>query len=188
MRDRNALVSLLLILALVAVVGGCKKSPPDTEPTPPPDTQAREERATPPPKPPSREVEDDAWTKPIKEPRPSAQDLNAENKLQTVYFAFDSSDLTPSTQSTLKQNAQVLKAYPEYDLVIQGHCDERGTIEYNLALGERRASSVRDYLASLGIRRNRIRVVSYGEERPVAMEHNESAWSRNRRAEFLLEE
>jgi peptidoglycan-associated lipoprotein len=125
---------------------------------------------------------------PPKEEKLTAHDINTRGLLKTVYFAFDSSELTPDAQATLRTNAQWLKANPGYKVLIQGHCDERGTIEYNLALGERRGSAVRDYLANLGIARADMRVVSYGEERPATPGHDESAWSRNRRAEILAED
>jgi len=188
MRNRDVVLSLLLILSLIAVTGACKKKAVDTTRSEPVEDVA----ITPPPPPPTKEVEEDY---------PSQQDgfgeqdqqptdihqLNEAGFLQTVYFAFDSFDLTPSTQATLRDNAERMKAHPTYNILILGHCDERGTIEYNLALGERRANSVRDYLVSLGVERSRVRVVTYGEERPAAPGHDEAAWSQNRRAEFLFE-
>lgn len=185
MRDRRALLPLFLVLALVAFSGACKKKQPQTEPTPPP---AEEPERTPPPPPPPPKKEVKETFEPPKEERLTAIDINNRRILQTVYFAFDSAELTPTAQQTLRSNAQWLKSNPGYKIVIQGHCDERGTIEYNLALGERRANAVRDYMTSLGTSRNSMRVVSYGEERPAAPGHDESAWSQNRRAEFLAED
>jgi peptidoglycan-associated lipoprotein len=185
---RSNVVSLVLILALVAAAGGCKKKAVETAPEP----AAEDARPTPAPPPPQKEVKDDFPSQEpfgTKDQEPTdIHELNRLGVLRTVYFAFDSSELSPSAQSTLRDNAQWLKAHPNYRFVIQGHCDERGTIEYNLALGDRRGSAARDYLVSLGIERSRARVVTFGEERPAIQGHDESAWSQNRRAEFLLEE
>jgi peptidoglycan-associated lipoprotein len=99
-----------------------------------------------------------------------------------VFFDFDKYDLTPQAQSQLDQQAAWLKQYPQYTFVVEGHADERGTREYNLALGERRANSVKNYLVALGIDPNRIQVISYGKERPEVLGSNEAAWAQNRRA------
>lgn len=104
---------------------------------------------------------------------------------KTIYFAFDSSELSSEAQGNLGSLAENMKAGPT-TLRIEGHCDERGTTEYNLALGERRAQSVKNYLVALGIEDHRIETVSYGEEKPAMEGHDESAWSQNRRAEFIL--
>jgi peptidoglycan-associated lipoprotein len=98
-----------------------------------------------------------------------------------VFFGYDRYDLTPEAQATLQKQAAWLKAYPQATVVVEGHCDERGTREYNLALGERRASSVANYLVALGIDANRIQTISYGKERPAVDGHDETAWSQNRR-------
>ena len=108
-------------------------------------------------------------------------------QLKTVFFEFDKSDLSDLTRRVLQDNARILKLNPGLDVVIEGHCDDRGTIEYNLALGQRRAASVRDYLVSLGVDTGRLRTVSFGEEKPVTPGSNESSWSRNRRGEFTVE-
>lgn len=110
--------------------------------------------------------------------------------LQTVYFDYDSSALRPDALSILSRNAEKIKEgfakYPTATIIIQiaGHCDERGTQEYNLALGERRALAVREHLIKLGVPADRLITISYGEEMPVAVGSNEAAWSQNRRAEF----
>lgn len=106
--------------------------------------------------------------------------------LQTVYFGFDSSTLDSSSQATLKANAEFLKANATVDVQIEGHADERGGIQYNLALGERRAKAVREYLVALGVAAKRVAVVSYGKEKPVAFGHDEAAWAKNRRANFVV--
>jgi peptidoglycan-associated lipoprotein len=106
--------------------------------------------------------------------------------LQTVYFAFDSSALDSSAQNTMKANAEFLKSNDKVDIQVEGHCDERGGRQYNLALGERRAKAVRDYLVAMGVASKRISVISYGSERPVSEGHDESAWSKNRRGNFVV--
>lgn len=103
-----------------------------------------------------------------------------------VYFSSDSSDLTPEAQQTLAQQARWLQQYPQHQVMVEGHADERGTREYNLALGARRAQSVRNFLASQGVSHARMRTISYGKERPVAICDDISCWSQNRRAQTTL--
>ncbi|MCH1516706.1 MAG: peptidoglycan-associated lipoprotein Pal [Alphaproteobacteria bacterium] len=116
--------------------------------------------------------------------------LTAENQLasvgDTVLFDFDSSSLTDSAQATLNRQAAFMQASPTLRVIIGGHADERGTREYNLALGERRAAATRDYLVAKGVNAARIRIISYGKERPIAVGSNEAAWSKNRRAVTAL--
>ena len=104
----------------------------------------------------------------------------------TVYFGYDSSALSGNAQGTLLRQAGFLNANPSLTITIEGHCDERGTREYNLALGERRASAARDFLLAQGVDQARIKVISYGKERPVASGSTETSWSKNRRAATVL--
>jgi len=104
-----------------------------------------------------------------------------------IYFDFDSSTLTQESQAKLTEKADWLRQNAQVNVAIEGHCDERGTTEYNLALGDRRANSVKRFLINLGIADNRMSTVSYGEERPINPGHDESAWSLNRRAQFVLQ-
>ena len=106
---------------------------------------------------------------------------------ENVYFDFDNSTLDYQAQELLKQKAMWMRDNPDANVVIEGHCDERGTNAYNLALGDRRAASVKSFMANLGISGTRMTTISYGEERPVDMGHNEEAWAKNRRATFVLE-
>jgi peptidoglycan-associated lipoprotein len=106
--------------------------------------------------------------------------------IRDVFFDYDSSALSPDGQDALAVTASWLRSQPEYGLLIEGHCDERGTEQYNLALGDRRANIARDYLATLGVPDGRMRTVSYGEERPFAKGSNEGAWRQNRRAHLVL--
>jgi peptidoglycan-associated lipoprotein len=106
--------------------------------------------------------------------------------LKDVHFDYDKSDLSDDAKSTLVNNAKWLEAHPNQKVTIEGHCDERGSTEYNLALGERRAKSVRDYLVGLGLDHARLAIISYGESMPLDPGHNEAAWAKNRRAHFAF--
>lgn len=110
----------------------------------------------------------------------------APGPLKEIYFAFDSAALSDAARTTLRANADWLKANPAARVQIEGHCDERGTAEYNMALGAKRAQSAMDYLVTLGIAANRISTISYGEEIPVCKEQNEGCWAKNRRARFVV--
>jgi peptidoglycan-associated lipoprotein len=103
-----------------------------------------------------------------------------------IYFDYDESTLTDDTRDKLSRNADLLKGNPQFSVTIEGHADSRGTNEYNLALGERRANAVKDYLTSLGVEGGRLRTLSYGEERPVCTEDVESCWSQNRRGHMVI--
>ena len=121
---------------------------------------------------------------PATPPRPS--EFMANPALKDIYFDFDKSDVRPADAKILDDNAGWLKQNANTLVLIEGHCDERGTNEYNLALGERRAKSTMNYLVSQGIQANRITIISYGEERPVCTEKNEACWAKNRHAHFLV--
>ena len=110
----------------------------------------------------------------------------AEAALQDIHFAYDRSEIRQEDRAALQRMAEFLRAYPQAVVQIEGHCDERGTIEYNIALGDRRAHSALDYLAALGAARERFSTISYGKERPLCTEPSEPCWSRNRRAHFHL--
>jgi peptidoglycan-associated lipoprotein len=110
----------------------------------------------------------------------------ASSPLKDVYFAFDSHELTVDAREVLKTNANWLKAHASARIQIEGHCDERGTVEYNLALGARRAKTVKDHLVTLGVTLDRISDISYGEEIPICKEQAEGCWEKNRRARFVI--
>ena len=118
--------------------------------------------------------------------RPSPRDFAGVAALKDINFEYDKYDIRPSDAKILDASAAWLKTNPRNLLLIEGHCDERGTNEYNLALGERRAKAAMSYLVALGIQANRISIVSYGEERPVCQESSEACWAKNRRAHFLV--
>jgi peptidoglycan-associated lipoprotein len=115
-------------------------------------------------------------------PIPGSQEDLVQNVGDRVFFEYDSAVLTPDGRRTLERQAEWLRLFPEHNVMIEGHCDERGTREYNLALGERRASAARDYLIAFGMDPVRVTTTSYGKERPYALGHNEESWSLNRRS------
>lgn len=118
--------------------------------------------------------------------RGRSPDTPASSPVKDIYFAFDSFDLRPDARETLKANADWLKANPSVRVEIEGHCDERGTSEYNLALGAQRAQAAKDYLITLGVSARRLSTISYGEELPVCREQTENCWQKNRRDRFIV--
>lgn len=118
-------------------------------------------------------------------PSPSLEDLFNQN-VHDAYFDTDKSELRPDARDALTKDAEFLRSYPDVRISLEGHCDERGSTEYNLGLGERRADAAKNYLVSLGITANRIDTVSWGKERPFCTEHDESCWQQNRRAHFVM--
>ena len=194
-RIKIALACALTVL-LAMTANGCTKKPPVARPTPPPpDTSIITDVPPPPPPPPvspggerqpGGETAADRLTPDVDLGSRSLDELNRDSPLQPVFFGFDSSEVSPTGQTTLTANADVLRRYPSWVVTIEGHCDERGTAEYNLALGERRALAARAYLVSLGIAGDRLRTVSYGKEFPFDPGHTEDAYGKNRRAHFVI--
>jgi peptidoglycan-associated lipoprotein len=188
--------SQLIVASLVistALVAGCAKRPATTQASAPAPTGtaattgttggAASRVATPPSTPPATTT---APQRPATTARPSPKEFVAVADLKPIYFDFDKYDIRPGDAKVLDANAQWLKSNANQLLLIEGHCDERGTNEYNLALGERRAKSTMNYLVSQGVQASRITIISYGEERPVCTQKNEECWSKNRRAQFLV--
>lgn len=173
----NCKLSIVLALGLALAIGGLtgcaskKKAP----------AQPVQETKAPAPKPAPAPVVKEA-------PKEIVEDLTppSDLKLQTVYFDYDKSDIKADQRSSISQNADILAKYKTLTVLIEGNCDERGTDEYNMALGERRADSVKRFLADYGIDSSRISTISYGEKKPVATGHSEEAWSKNRRADFVI--
>jgi peptidoglycan-associated lipoprotein len=187
MRDTTRLTTVALVVFLALSLGACKSSGPKMEAPPPPPTPLPQPEAT---------ISEEVVHEPVTEtivseevteelPEDLAQ-LNAQGYLEDVFFDTDRFDLRPEARDALTKNAAWLQKHPTISILVEGHCDERNTREYNLALGERRASAVRDYLVFLGIAAQRIQIISYGEERPFALGHDESAWHLNRRAHFVI--
>lgn len=167
-------VSMAVSIMFVVAAFGCSSAKKSTQPTPQPEPIKKEQVVKPEPVTPQPQP-------PAPEPRPKEAVV-----LGTVYFDYDKYDLKPAGRDVLAENARVLRNRTEVRVEIQGHCDERGTIEYNLALGEKRARNVMDYLVSLGVNRSQLSIISYGKERPADPRHSEDAWAKNRRAEFVI--
>jgi peptidoglycan-associated lipoprotein len=119
--------------------------------------------------------------------RPGSEEDLVQNVGDRVFFDFDHSDLKPEARATLERQAAWLKKYPDVRIQVEGHCDERGTREYNLALGERRANAAKNYLVALGISSSRLSTISYGKERPAVLGSNEAAWAQNRRGVSVVQ-
>jgi peptidoglycan-associated lipoprotein len=167
MKTLKAALVILGVIALIGV-GGCSKKPAPAPVVPPPATSGDTSGATT-PKPPAT---------PATTPSP------VRLQIQDAFFDYDQSELKPEARAVLTQDAEYLMQNPKVRVTIEGHCDERGTNEYNLALGDRRARAVRDFLINYGVEAARIETMSFGEERPFAPGNDESAWSQNRRAHF----
>jgi peptidoglycan-associated lipoprotein len=182
-------IAVILTAVSLAAAAACgKKAPPVARPAPPPPTTAST-TPTPPPAPPDPMREPIVPAEPVRDDAiasASLDDLNRNSPLKPVFYELDSSDVSPVGQKVLDENATLLKRYPAWAITIEGHCDERGTAEYNLALGERRAVAARAYLVAQGISGDRLRIVSYGKEFPFDPGHDESAFAKNRRAHFVI--
>ena len=185
---RVGLGASLVVAVLLQVT--CSNNPPPVEPesvsasTPAPSIPAAVPPAPPPPiEPPAMPSdllpEDEFSAR-------SLEDLNRESPLEPAYFGLDSSGLDEQAQRAVEANAELLRQYPSWAVTIEGHCDERGTAEYNLALGERRALVTQQYLVELGLDPTRVNVVSYGKEFPFDPGHDDVAWAANRRAHFVI--
>jgi peptidoglycan-associated lipoprotein len=176
-----SVAAALLLAATLPAINSCRKKAPATaaearppETAPPPATSvAPPSSATPP------SIEADVLSQDL-------QTLNRKGYLRDAFFDYDKAELREDARAALSADAQWLKSYSSMRILIEGHCDERGTSEYNLALGDRRANAAKEYLASLGIAAARVQTVSYGKERPFCTESNEECWQQNRRAHFLI--
>jgi len=183
MTFRGAIGTVLLL-----ILTACHHAqPPVARPTPPPPPPST--AGARPPEPPAPVQEPVMPAEPLPSDSVASRsldDLNRDSPLQPVFFDYDSSDVNDAGRAVLQANAAVLKKYSSWVVTIEGHCDERGTKEYNLALGERRAVAARTYLISLGLDANRLRTVSYGSEFPFDPGHDDAAWRKNRRAHFVI--
>lgn len=175
-------ILLVLTLILVALTGCTAKPAPQTAP---PALVATAPAPAPPPAP--APVVADEVEAPVEKSLQELQtELESSGLLGHVYFDFDQAELRPDAGERLAKNAEFLRARPELSFTLQGHCDERGTSEYNIALGLKRATVAADYLTSNGVRAERLKIVSFGEERPFCTLSNEECWQKNRRAHFML--
>ena len=184
--------SNLIVMSLVistALIAGCAKRPATTAASAPAPTGTAATtgstggatQVTPPPATAAPQA-------PATTARPSPKEFTAIPELKPIYFDFDKYDIRPNDAKTLDANAAWLKTNANNLILIEGHCDERGTNEYNLALGEKRAKAAMNYLVAQGIQANRITIISYGKERPVCTEKTEACWAQNRRDNFLTKE
>jgi len=173
MAAKRLLTLFCAALTLTVLTTACsRKRPPETDvrgrtETPPPTTERPSDTGN--------ETDEAA----------AARERAYNSLTEMIFFDFDRSELKDDARATLQRKADVMRDNPDVTLRIEGHCDERGTVEYNLALGERRAEAAKQYLVDLGIDPDRLTTISYGEERPLEEGHNEAAWSRNRRDEFV---
>lgn len=207
----SRLVFMLVGPALLALLSGCSErmvsssakdqslvlAPPPVQqpaeapapPTPPPTEETRVTEPSPPPvelpppPPPPAPIEQAKEAPAAAPPAPVSQLAN----LADVFFDYDRYTVRGDAKAALEANARLLKAEQGWKLLVEGHCDERGTLEYNLVLGERRAKAVQEYLADLGVSPSQIQITSYGKERPFCTEHNQDCWQKNRRAHFVVQ-
>jgi peptidoglycan-associated lipoprotein len=182
-------LSAAALLAAALTATACAKKKPEAPaatPTPPPPVEKTTPAPPPPPKPappaptPPALTEDEIFAK------TTLEELNAKRPLGDVFFVYDSIEITSDGRATLQKNSEFLKRWPSTKVMVEGHADSRGTNEYNLALGERRAAAVRDYLVSLGLDAGRTSIVSKGEEQPQCGEETDACWQKNRRGTFIF--
>ncbi|HSB36403.1 MAG TPA: peptidoglycan-associated lipoprotein Pal [Thermoanaerobaculia bacterium] len=173
--------SAVLVVAGAALVAACSKKPaPQTTPEPTPVPVATAPAPV------------DVATPPRPQPTPAGASVISEpltklsGYLNPVFFDLDRAEIRPDAKDVLGANAEFLRKYPTLKVTIEGHCDERGTREYNMALGQRRSSAAKEYLSSLGIDASRLTIVSYGKERPFCAQRSEDCWQKNRRAHFVV--
>ncbi len=186
---RLKLLMLTMGASAVIMMSGCHKKVAAAPPPPPPPVVAKE---TPPPPPAPRERPARVAEAPAPAPAPVAEVRTSKaledylNKLLDAYFDYDKADLRTDAQTALNQNSSelrsLLKEFPNTKFVVEGNCDERGSAEYNLALGERRAKAAEEFLVQIGVPASRLTTISYGQERPVCTDHDENCWQKNRRA------
>jgi peptidoglycan-associated lipoprotein len=179
---KKLLILLLAVLLVLSFTASCKKKVKEVPAPPAPQVQEQ---------PRVEKVEEPVVREPVLTEeeiflKKTLEELNQDKPLAMIFFDYDKYNIREDAIPVLEANARWLKNHPTVKILIEGHCDERGTEEYNLALGERRAKSTMDYLVSFGIPIEKIRIISYGKSQPQDPGHDESAWARNRRAQFLI--
>jgi peptidoglycan-associated lipoprotein len=188
-RVRRQLSTFALVSAFALAAAGCHKKAPAAVPAPPPSPPPAAP-ATPPPPPPPPPPAPAPTPPPLTEEeifaRKSLEQLNAERPLDDVFFDLDQSSIREDAKPRLQKDADWLKRWTSTQITVEGHCDSRGSSEYNLGLGSRRATAVKDYLVSLGVPAGRMTVVSKGKESPACSDENESCWQQNRRGHFVI--
>jgi len=179
-----------IALTAVVAVSACAKKKPAPPPAAPVPAPAEQPRTTPTPPPPPPPAPRDTGQPPLTEDqifaRTTLEELNAQKPLGDAYFDLDSQQIRNDARPVLQKDADWMKRWTTTKVMVEGHADSRGTAEYNLALGERRATAVRDYLVNLGVGADRIQVVSKGKESPVCTDENEACWQQNRRGHFVI--
>jgi peptidoglycan-associated lipoprotein len=190
MKRLRAVLPILALAATIAAAGCSKKVPPPQPPAPPPPAAAVTPPPPPPPPPPPRAAAAPAPAAALSEDeifaRKSLDQLNAERPLDDVFFDLDKSEIRAEARGALQKDSDWMKRWTSTRITIEGHCDSRGSSEYNLALGSRRATAVKEYLASLGVAADRVTIVSKGKEQPFCNDENESCWQQNRRGHFVI--
>ena len=188
-RVRRLVSTIALSAALAIAAAGCNKKAPQATPAPPPPPPPAAPAAPPPPPPPPPPAAAPA-PRPLSEEeifaRKSVDQLNAEKPMDDVFFDLDKSEVREDAKPALQKDADWLKKWGSVQVTLEGHCDSRGSAEYNLGLGNRRAGAVKAYLVSLGLSADRVTVVSKGKEQPFCNDENESCWSQNRRGHFIV--
>lgn len=179
--NKKLMITMLVVFVAATALLGCRKKQHDTG------VAAPVSEATPPASSTDFQQQQPMSGETAPKPGVGEEELNlVQSQLGDVYYDFDKYNLKPEARETLARNAEVLKQHPAVNVFVEGHCDERGTNEYNLALGERRATASKNYLVQSGVAPERLYVISYGEERPQCFEHGESCWWKNRRAHFAV--
>ena len=185
---RRFVSTTVLVAAIAMTAAACHKKVPPPAPAPPPPPAAAP--APPPPPPPPAPAPTPPPPAPLSEEeifaRKSLQQINDEHPLTDVYFDLDRADLRDDSKAPLQKNADWMKKWGSTTVSVEGHCDSRGSAEYNLALGSRRATAVKEYLVSLGVPAGRLTVISKGKEQQVCSESNEGCWQQNRRGHFIV--
>ena len=189
-RVRRLVSTIALCSALAIAAAGCHKKVPQATPAPPPPPPPAAPAPPPAPPPPPPPPAAAPVPRPLSDEeifaRKSVDQLNSERPLDDVYFDLDKSEIRDDARSALQKNADWLKKWGTTQITLEGHCDSRGSAEYNLGLGSRRATAVKDYLTNLGVPAGRVMVVSKGKEQPFCNEESESCWQQNRRGHFLI--
>ena len=173
----------VVALAAAVALGACHKNPQPAPPAPPPIAPATPPPAPNPTNPRDVAPQQDEYAKLLQTP---TDEIERMGLLAEIHFDFDKSDIRESDRAILQKNAEVLKKFDFLRITVEGHCDDRGTVEYNLALGDKRSRGAYDYLVSLGVKADRLKTVSYGKEVPLCQDASEECWARNRRAHFTV--
>ena len=192
LRGTSSWIAVVTFAVATLALQACARQPapvaPETSPPPPPASNPRPpaQPVAPPPPAPPPVVPPELLAPEDEFSRRTLEELNRESPLEPVYFGLDGAELSDTARQVAETNADVMMRFPTWIVTIEGHCDERGTPEYNLGLGERRALAVQQYMVELGLDVSRVRTVSYGKEFPFESGHDDMAWAANRRAHFVI--